>query len=71
MPRTIPQRYNDNSPFYKIDRTHTPLMIVAGDADGACPPPEGAKAYFVGLRRLRSASRTFLIYPDDGHAISY
>lgn len=61
------QRYIANSPFYRLDRIHTPLMIVAGGADDTCPP-DGARYFFVGLRRLGRAAQ-LLIYPGEGHVI--
>jgi dipeptidyl aminopeptidase/acylaminoacyl peptidase len=62
------QRYIDNSPFYRIDRIHTPLPIVAGDADDTCPA-DGARFFFVGLRRLERPAE-LLVYPGEGHVIS-
>lgn len=62
------QRYIDNSPFYRIDRIHTPLLIVSGSADDTCPP-DGARFFFVGLRRLERPAQ-LLMYPGEGHVIS-
>jgi dipeptidyl aminopeptidase/acylaminoacyl peptidase len=62
------KRYIDNSPFYRLDRIHTPLLIVAGGADDTCPP-DGARFFFVGLRRLQRAAE-LRIYPGEGHVIS-
>ncbi|WP_083918853.1 S9 family peptidase [Rudaea cellulosilytica] len=62
------QRYIDNSPFYRIDRIHTPLLIVSGGADETCPT-DGARFFFVGLRRLERPAE-LLIYPGEGHVIS-
>lgn len=62
------QRYIDNSPFYRIDRIHTPLLIVAGDADDTCPA-DGARYFFVGLRRMGRPAE-LLVYPGEGHVIS-
>jgi hypothetical protein len=30
-PWANPARFIDNSPYYRIDRIHTPLLIVAGE----------------------------------------
>lgn len=62
------QRYIANSPYYRLDRIHTPLLIVAGEKDSAVPFEE-SKRLFVGLRRLgRPAQLT--VYPGEGHVIS-
>jgi dipeptidyl aminopeptidase/acylaminoacyl peptidase len=67
-PWVNPQRYIDNSPFYRVDRIHTPLLIVAGEKDGTVPYEE-SKKLFVGLRRLERPVQ-LAIYPGEGHVIS-
>jgi dipeptidyl aminopeptidase/acylaminoacyl peptidase len=67
-PWANPQRYIDNSPFYRVDRIHTPLLIVAGEADDTCPA-DGARHFFAGLRRLQRPAQ-LLVYPGEGHSIS-
>ncbi|WP_162314163.1 S9 family peptidase [Pseudoxanthomonas yeongjuensis] len=67
-PWANPQRFIDNSPFYRIDRIHTPLLIVAGEKDGTVPYEE-SKKLFVGLRRLERPVQ-LAIYPGEGHVIS-
>lgn len=62
------QRYIDNSPFYRIDRIRTPLLIVTGSADDTCPS-DGARYFFVGLRRMERPAQ-LLVYPGEGHVIS-
>jgi len=62
------QRYIANSPYYRIDRIHTPLLIVAGEKDNAVPFEE-SKRLFVGLRRLERPAQ-LAIYPGEGHVIS-
>lgn len=61
-------RYIVNSPFYRLDRIHTPLLIVAGKEDNTVPYIE-SKKLFAGLRRLERPAR-LLIYPGEGHVIS-
>lgn len=67
-PWVNPQRYIDNSPFYRIDRIHTPMLIVAGEKDSTVPYEE-SKKLFVGLRRLDRPVQ-LAIYPGQGHVIS-
>lgn len=62
------QRYIANSPYYRIDRIHTPLLIVAGEKDSAVPFEE-SKRLFVGLRRLERPAQ-LAVYPGEGHVIS-
>jgi dipeptidyl aminopeptidase/acylaminoacyl peptidase len=67
-PWSNPQRYIDNSPYYRIDRITTPLLIVAGEKDNTVPY-EQSKGLFVGLRRLDRPVQ-LAIYPGQGHVIS-
>lgn len=67
-PWTNPQRFIDNSPFYRIDRIHTPMLIVAGEKDSTVPYEE-SKKLFVGLRRLDRPAQ-LAIYPGQGHVIA-
>lgn len=62
------QRYIVNSPYYRIDRIHTPLLIVAGEKDNAVPFEE-SKRLFVGLRRLDKPAQ-LAIYPGEGHVVN-
>lgn len=62
------QRYIDNSPYYRIDRIRTPLLIVAGEKDNTVPYEE-SKKLFVGLRRLERPVQ-LAIYPGEGHVIA-
>src|SRR3546814_13770601 len=67
-PWSNPQRYISNSPYYRIDRIRTPLLIVAGNKDTTVPSDE-ARRLFVGLRRM-GRSAQLAIYPGEGHVIS-
>jgi dipeptidyl aminopeptidase/acylaminoacyl peptidase len=46
-----PMRFLQNSPVFQADRVHTPLIILANDADDAVPWYQGIE-YFLALRRL-------------------
>lgn len=63
-----PERYIDNSPYYRVDRIDTPLLIVAGEKDSTVPYEE-SKKLFVGLRRLERPVQ-LAIYPGEGHVIA-
>lgn len=66
-PWANPQRFIDSSPFYRIDRIRTPLLIVAGESDDTVPYAE-SKKFFVGLRRMDRPVQ-LAIYPGQGHVI--
>jgi len=59
------QRYIVNSPYYMADRIHTPLLLIHGEKDGACPVGE-AKKMFSALRRL-GAEAELATYRGEGH----
>jgi dipeptidyl aminopeptidase/acylaminoacyl peptidase len=67
-PWANPQRFIDNSPYYRIDRIHTPLLIVAGEADETVAFQE-SKKFFVGLRRMDRPVQ-LAVYPGEGHVIA-
>lgn len=67
-PWANPQRYIDNSPYYRADRIRTPLLIVAGERDTTVPYEE-SKKLFVALRRMERPAQ-LAIYPGEGHVIS-
>lgn len=46
-----PDLYIENSPLFQIPKVHTPLMIMANDADGAVPWYQGIEL-FTAMRRL-------------------
>ncbi len=50
-PWSVPSRYVEESPIYRLDRVETPLMIIHGSLDNAVPVAL-AEQVFVGLRRL-------------------
>jgi dipeptidyl aminopeptidase/acylaminoacyl peptidase len=61
------KRYLDNSPFYQLDRIHTPLLILAGDQDGNLVDD---KKMFHGLTRLDRPVE-LAIYENAGHIIEF
>ncbi|WP_129776656.1 S9 family peptidase [Peristeroidobacter soli] len=67
-PWANPARFIDNSPYYRIDRIRTPLLIVAGEADETVAYQE-SKKFFVGLRRMDRPVQ-LVVYPGEGHVIA-
>jgi len=62
------KRYLDNSPYYRVDRIHTPLLLIHGREDRACPATQ-SEMMFVGLRRLGRAAQ-LAVYEGEGHVIT-
>ncbi len=62
-----PLRYMINSPFYRLDRVHAPLLLLVGEKDNTVLKEESEKV-FVGLRRLGKPAE-LAIYPGQGHVI--
>ena len=59
-------RYIDNSPYYRADRIHTPLLIVQGSEDMSLPQ---AQMLFTALRRLDRPVQ-LAVYAGQGHVVS-
>jgi dipeptidyl aminopeptidase/acylaminoacyl peptidase len=67
-PWTYRERYIENSPFFKLDRVTTPLLLVHGGKD-THPPPRGSEETFIALQRLRREV-TYVRYDSEGHVIN-
>ena len=67
-PWSDPKRYLDNSPYYRADRIRTPLLIIHGREDRACPATQ-AEMMFIALRRLGRTAQ-LAVYEGEGHVIS-
>lgn len=67
-PWTDQQRFLDNSPYYRVDRIRTPLLLVHGESDPGCPVEEARKLYAA----LRALDRPVEIvtYEGQGHSVS-
>ena len=61
----IPQTYFDNSPIWKADKMKTPILLMAGDQDGAVDYRQSV-AFYMTLRRMGKEC-TFLVYPGENH----
>jgi dipeptidyl aminopeptidase/acylaminoacyl peptidase len=59
------RRYLANSPYYQADKINTPLLLIHGEKDSACPVAE-AKKMFSALKRLDREAE-LAIYAGEGH----
>jgi dipeptidyl aminopeptidase/acylaminoacyl peptidase len=59
------RRYTDNSPYYRADRIHTPLLLIHGDEDMAY---HDAEKLFSALRRLNRPAQ-LARYEGQGHVV--
>jgi len=59
------KRYIANSPYYQADKIHTPLLLIHGEKDSACPVIE-ARKMFSALKRL-DRDAELAIYAGEGH----
>lgn len=64
-PWEFPERYRENSPFFHLDRVHTPLLLQRGLDD---PISQANGAVFSSLRRLGRPVE-FCEYPREGHVL--
>ena len=64
-PWEFPSRYVQNSPIFQLDRVETPLLILHGELDVACPVSQ-AREMFSGLRRLEK-DVILVEYLDEDH----
>ncbi len=62
-----PQHYLENSPYYLADKISTPLLLIHGEDDPACPVIE-ARKMFAALKRLKREAE-LAIYPGQGHVM--
>ena len=62
-----PAVYAKSSPITFIKKVKTPTLIVVGDSDGECPPPQSYE-FWHALQTL-GVDTQFVIYQDEGHMI--
>ena len=60
-----PQVYAKSSPITFIKNVKTPTLILVGDSDGECPPPQSYE-FWHALVTLGVPTQ-FVIYPHEGH----
>ncbi len=58
-------RYIANSPYYQAHKIVTPLLLIHGEKDGACPVEEAQKM-FNALKRLDREAE-LAVYAGEGH----
>jgi dipeptidyl aminopeptidase/acylaminoacyl peptidase len=64
-----PQDYAARSPITFIDRVHTPLMLILGEADWRTPPMAGGEMMFRALKYLHRPA-VMVRFPDESHELS-
>lgn len=67
-PYQDPQLYVDKSPFYKLDRVHTPTIIFFGSEDRAVPTQQGWM-HFRALQQLEKTDVRFVLFPGEEHGL--
>jgi dipeptidyl aminopeptidase/acylaminoacyl peptidase len=63
-----PAVYAKSSPITFIKNAKTPTLILVGDSDGECPPPQSYE-FWHALKTL-GVETEFVIYPHEGHRFS-
>lgn len=63
-----PAVYARSAPITYIKNVKTPTLIVVGDSDGECPPPQSYE-FWHALVTL-GVPTEFVIYPHEGHGFS-
>jgi dipeptidyl aminopeptidase/acylaminoacyl peptidase len=64
-----PQDYVNRSPITYIEKVHTPLMLVLGEADFRTPPGAGGEEMFRALKFLRRPV-IMVRFPGESHELS-
>jgi dipeptidyl aminopeptidase/acylaminoacyl peptidase len=60
-----PAVYAKSSPITFIKNVKTPTLVVVGDSDGECPPPQSYE--FWHALKTMGVPTEFVIYPHEGH----
>jgi dipeptidyl aminopeptidase/acylaminoacyl peptidase len=63
-----PAIYARSSPINFIKAVKTPALILVGERDGACPPPQSFE-FWRALQELKVESQ-LVVYPNEGHNIA-
>jgi dipeptidyl aminopeptidase/acylaminoacyl peptidase len=64
-----PQDYVNRSPITYIEKVHTPLMLVLGEADYRTPPAAGGEEMFRALKFLKRPV-IMVRFPGESHELS-
>jgi dipeptidyl aminopeptidase/acylaminoacyl peptidase len=62
-----PAAYARSSPVNFIKSVKTPTLILVGERDGGCPPPQSFE-FWRALKELKVGSQ-LMVYPGEGHHI--
>jgi dipeptidyl aminopeptidase/acylaminoacyl peptidase len=65
-PLEDPKKYQEISPFYKLDKVRTPTLIFFGTEDRAVPTQQGWMHYRA-LQQLGKADVRFVLFPGEQH----
>jgi dipeptidyl aminopeptidase/acylaminoacyl peptidase len=60
-----PAVYAKSSPIEFIKQVHTPTLLVVGDSDVECPPPQSFE-YWHALNTFKVKTQ-LVVYPHEGH----
>jgi dipeptidyl aminopeptidase/acylaminoacyl peptidase len=60
-----PPRYAQRSPINFVKNVRTPTLIVTGEHDSECPPPQ-SQEYYRALKKF-GVDTQLVIYPGEGH----
>jgi dipeptidyl aminopeptidase/acylaminoacyl peptidase len=63
-----PMVYTKSAPMTFIKNVRTPTLVLVGDSDGECPPPQSYE-FWHALKTL-GVPTEFVIYPHEGHEFS-
>ena len=63
-----PQVYAKSSPITFIKRAKTPTLVLVGDSDGECPPPQSYE-FWHALKTLGTKTE-LVVYAHEGHGFS-
>jgi dipeptidyl aminopeptidase/acylaminoacyl peptidase len=67
-PTEVPERYTERSPSTYLDKVRTPVLIIAGEHDSACPIRQ--VRYYAGELAARGRSVQLHVYDAGHHANS-
>jgi dipeptidyl aminopeptidase/acylaminoacyl peptidase len=63
-----PKVYEKSSPILFVKNVKTPTLILVGDRDGEVPAPQSFEWWHA--LKSRNVPTQFVVYPNEGHAIS-
>jgi dipeptidyl aminopeptidase/acylaminoacyl peptidase len=60
-----PAVYAKSSPIHFIKQVKTPTLVLVGDRDGECPPPQSYE--FRHALKTLGVKTEMVVYPNEGH----